>query len=595
MRYDPPVSDMLFNLGEIFALNDLCALPAFDSTSPESIASILDQAARFAVDTVAPLNRIGDQTGTRLENDCVLTPPGWKTTYEAYAAGGWIGAAIDHELGGMGLPNVVGTCLQEILHGANMAFALCPMLSQAAIKAIGLCGNADQKRRYLPKLIAGDWTGTMVLTEPNAGSDLSGVGTRAERTGDRYLISGQKIFITYGDHDLTENIIHLVLARTAGPEAGTKGLSLFIVPKRTINTDGSVGASNDVRCVSLEHKLGIHGSPTALLSFGDTGACVGELIGEEGRGLEQMFVMMNEARLSVGIQGLAIAERAYQGALAYATERIQGRIAGDRGNARRSIRFHPDVHRMLMTMRSTCEAMRGLALYASQCMDLAESRGSDEDRRKLQARVELLVPIVKGWCTECACQIASIGVQVHGGMGYVEETGAAQHFRDARITTIYEGTTGIQANDLLGRKIQRDGGAAARDLLAEMRQIEGPLASQRGPEFAAIRASLTHAATCCEKALDFVLSEACDARLSGAVSVQLLHLFGISISGWILGRAALVAAGQLDEGTGDPEFLCGKIGSAHFFAGQVMPEVSGRLAMILDDTRSALALYPVLD
>jgi len=585
VAYIPPIADMLFNLQHICG-----AFPASATTSMESTAEILDQAGSFASEALAPLNQIGDRVGARMNGAEVVTPPGWKEAYAVYAAGGWIGAVIEPELGGMGLSSSLGACLQEILQGANMAFALCPMLSQAAIKAIGLCGSADQKRRYLPKLISGEWTGTMVLTEPNAGSDLSQVRTRAERSGDHYLISGQKIFITYGDHDLTDNIIHLVLARTA--PGGTKGLSLFLVPKRHIGIDGSSSQPNDVRCVSIEHKMGIHGSPTAVLSFGDSGTCRGELIGEEGRGLEHMFIMMNEARLSVGVQGMAVADRAYQLAAAFANERVQGRIIGDTQDASRPISFHPDVHRMLMTMRSTCEAMRGLALYAFNCIDLAQSDATQIQREVQQARLEFLVPIVKAWCTERACDITSIGIQVHGGMGYIEETGAAQLFRDARITTIYEGTTGIQAGDLLFRKIRRDGGAAARAQLAEIGQFVDALAGGREREFMAMRDALATGVTACEEAVIFVLSASCSAARAAAVSVHVLQLFGLTIGGWIVARAALAAKNALDQGADEREFLNNKIAAAHFFAGQVMPEVHSRLAAILDETESALALYP---
>lgn len=586
--YAPPLSDMLFCLQHTFSEG----ATAPESISRESVAAILEQGGRFASETIAPLNRIGDTQACRLDGDRVVTPPGWKDAYDSYAGGGWIGASIATEHGGMGLPDSVGACLQEILHGANMAFALCPMLTQAAIKAIALCGSDDQKQRFLPRLMSGQWTGTMVLTEPQAGSDLSTVRTRADPSGDHHLIRGQKIFITYGDHDLTDNIIHLVLARTSAPESGTKGLSLFIVPKRKIDADGSTGDLNDVRCVSLEHKLGIHGSPTACLAFGDNGQCVGELVGELGRGLEYMFIMMNEARLSVGIQGLAIAERAYQAAAVYAGERIQGRAVGERANDRTPIKLHPDVHRMLMTMRATCEAMRGLALYAMQHMDAARAASSSPERTKSQAQLDFLVPIVKGWCTERACEVSSMALQVHGGMGYVEETGAAQHFRDARITTIYEGTTGIQAHDLVGRKIRRDRGAAARSLINEMRRID-PLLQEKGDEkFALIRSELSWAISACERAVQHLLSEACDDRFSAAISVHFVHLFGLTIAAWTLARGALAATSLSAVAGANTDFLESKIASAHFFAAQVLPEARARLPMILDSTRGVLASYP---
>lgn len=587
-KYAPPIADMLFNLQH--PIYDYSA--SSGSTSYESVADVLAHGGRFATETLAPLNRVGDVHGARLDGERVITSPGWKEAYQAYAAGGWIAAGIDEEHGGMELSSAVCACLQEVLHSANMAFALCPMLTQAAIKTIALCGSGDQKRRFLPRLMSGEWTGTMVLTEPHAGSDLSGVRTRANSFGSHYLLRGHKIFITYGEHDLTDNIVHLVLARTSGPESGTKGLSLFIVPKRKLNDDGSLGDSNDVRCVSIEHKLGIHGSPTACLSFGDNGTCIGELVGQEGRGLEYMFVMMNEARLSIGIQGLAIGERAFQAALSYASERTQGRVAGDRSNDQRQIRYHPDVHRMLMNMRATCEAMRGLSLFAMQCMDLARNARSENDKAKFQSWLEFLVPIVKAWCTERACDVTSMAVQVHGGMGYVEETGVAQHFRDARITTIYEGTTGIQANDLVGRKLRRDRGRAAKALLAEIRRLDALLIEQTTAEFKVMRVELASAVAGCEVAVDHILSENCDDRLSAAVSVQFVHLFGLTIGAWVLARGALNAAELSAKPNENQEFLRGKIGSAHFFAAQLLPEVRGRIAIICDQTRAALALYP---
>lgn len=584
--YTPPISDMLFNLQHLF--NDPTS-----AESSESIAAILGEGGRLASETIAPLNAVGDKVGAQLHDGHVITPPGWGKAYADYAAGGWIGAAIAAEDGGMGLPHAVGNCLQELVQSASMAFALCPMLTQAAIKAISLCGSEAQKQRYLPRLVSGEWTGTMVLTEPNAGSDLSVVRTRAEKATGHYLITGQKIFITYGDHDLTENIVHLVLARTSPLGSGTKGLSLFIVLKRKLNLDGSLGEPNDVRCLSLEHKLGIHGSPTACLAFGDRGDCAGELIGEEGRGLEYMFVMMNEARLGIGIQGLAIAERAYQAAAAYAAERVQGRIQGNKSNHSDPISFHPDVHRMLMVMRTSCEAMRGMALYAGRCMDLAATAQSGEEQSAMQTRLEFLVPIVKGWCTERACEVTSLAVQVHGGMGYVEETGVAQHFRDARITTIYEGTTGIQANDFVSRKILRDRGAAARALLADIRQTLAVLRSTEGDEFSVMHDELLAAVLGCERGVERVLS--CNQTLSSAVSVHFLHLFGLTIGAWMLARGALVAAELIREGGGsNSEMLRAKIASAHFFAGQVLPEVRGREAMICDRSGAIFALYPGL-
>lgn len=590
MTYVPPVTDMLFVMENICGLAEIAGLAQFDHAQPEAICAILDEASRFVVDTIEPLNRAGDVKGAHLHDGGVLTPPGWKNAYDDYARGGWIGAATDSDIGGMGLPSLVGAGLQEMLQSANMSFALCPMLSQGAIKVLATIGADTLKQTYLPKMLSGEWTGTMVLTEPQAGSDLSAVRTRAERHGDRYLISGQKIFITYGDHDLTDNIIHLVLARTSDT-GGTKALSLFVVPKNIIEKDGSLGSDNDVRCVSLEHKLGIHGSPTAFLSFGDNGRCVGEIVGEEGRGLEYMFIMMNEARLGIAVQGVGIAERAYQAARSYAKERVQGRIVGD-GAGRKPIQYHPDVHRMLMTMRAKCEAMRGIAYLAARSLDLVHAAENEKERAFHQDRLGLLVPIAKGWCTEEACQVASLGIQVHGGMGYIEETGAAQYFRDARITTIYEGTTGIQANDLLARKILRDNGSAMKLLIAEMRALDNLLAERNEREFPFVREALTEGANALETAVSAVMAAGRDAECCLAAAVNLLHLSGLTVGCWVVARGALQAAAGAGPASADLEFRQGKIGVAHFYAGQIMPEVHARLLAIIDPSQSALALYP---
>lgn len=585
MTYAPPVADMMFVLQNICSLEELSQRAGYEHAHPDSVSEILDQASRMIRKSVAPLNRVGDKQGSNLVDDKVTTPAGWKAAYEDYAEGGWIAASCDTAIGGMGLPHVVGAALQEMLQGANMAFALCPMLSQAAIKTLSLIGTKEQQDQFLPRLLSGEWTGTMVLTEPQAGSDLAAVRTRAELDGDDYRITGQKIFITYGDHDLTENIVHLVLARTSAA-AGTKGLSLMVVPKFVVNRNGSLGPTNNVKCVSLEHKLGIHGSPTAVLTFGEHGTCRGQLLGEEGRGLEYMFIMMNEARLSVGIQGLGIAERAYQTAKAYASERVQGRSVDTTAQGS-PISHHPDVHRMLMTMRAKCEAMRGLAYVAAKCLDSVDTSASDKERSYHMARLGLLVPVVKGWCTEQACEIASLCIQVHGGMGYVEETGAAQIFRDARITSIYEGTTGIQANDLLGRKILRDNGVAAKRLIGEMRIIEGDLADRSEREFQVIGAALTEGNNALETAID-TLAEVHNRRPQEAYAsaMNFLHLFGLTTGCWVLARGALAASNH------EPAILESKLGVAHFYAGQIMPEVNSRLLAIADPSASALALFP---
>jgi acyl-CoA dehydrogenase len=472
---------MEFVLNELCDLGDVLSLPGSQDASPDLVAAVLEEAARVAGEVLAPLNRQGDIQGARFDDGKVVTADGWKEAYRAFVDGGWPSINFAEEYGGQNLCYLAATPAQEMWAAANMAFALCPMLTQGAVEALIRHGSDQLKRLYLNKMVAGEWTGTMNLTEPQAGSDLSAVRTRAEPEGEHYRLYGQKIFITYGDHDLTENIVHMVLARTPDAPEGVKGISLFLVPKFMVNSDGSIGERNDVHTVSIEHKLGIHGSPTCVLAYGDNDGAVGYLIGDENQGLVYMFVMMNLARHAVGVEGLAIADRTYQQALAYARERVQGRPVGVNSGDRISIIHHPDVRRMLMTMKCKVEAMRALAYSWAAAFDKS-LRHADQAERENQRRVmELLTPIVKGWCTETGNEVAYLGVQVHGGMGFIEEAGAAQHFRDARITTIYEGTTGIQAADLVGRKIMRDGGATARSLLATMREIEHAVVSV--PEF----------------------------------------------------------------------------------------------------------------
>ncbi|MGL4396419.1 MAG: acyl-CoA dehydrogenase [Hyphomicrobium sp.] len=594
MSYSAPLQDMLFVLNDICDAGQLAHLPQFADATPDTVAAILDEAGSFTGGVLAPLNRAGDKAGARLTADGVKTTAGWTDAYAQFIAGGWNGVMFAPEWGGMGLPWLVGAAVQEMLNAANMSFALCPLLTQGAIEAIVLNGSDALRATYVPKMVSGEWTGTMNLTEPQAGSDLAAVRTRAVRDGAHYRITGQKIFITYGDHDLTDNIIHLVLARLPDAPEGVKGISLFVVPKRLVNADGKLGAANDLRCVSLEHKIGIHGSPTAVMSFGDHGGAIGYLVGEENRGLEYMFVMMNRARLSVGIQGLGIADRSYQHALAYATSRVQGRIVGDRSGGAKPIVHHPDVHRMVMTMRSSCEAMRGLCYSAALSLDLSHAAATPAERAAHQARLDLLIPVAKAWCTETACDVTSLGVQIHGGMGYIEETGAAQYFRDSRITTIYEGTTGIQANDLIGRKLQRDGGAAARALVAELIATADALAAHQDKRLSAIEAAVRSAADDMSAIISWLIETAAKepVRAAGA-AVNVLHLFGLAISGGLLAQGAAKAADRLAAGETAP-LLTEKIAVAHFFAGQRMPDIKARRAAITDPNLSALALYGAL-
>jgi alkylation response protein AidB-like acyl-CoA dehydrogenase len=474
-QYRAPLAEMQFVMTELADLDEIARLPGFEDATTETVAAILEEADRFASEVLDPLNRVGDQRGARLEADGhVTTPPGFRDAYRKFCELGWNGLSKSPDFGGQGMPQLIAAAIDEMWNAANMAFELCPMLTGGAIEAIELNGSDALKEMYLPKMVSGEWTGTMNLTEPQAGSDLAAVRAKAVRQADgSYVISGNKIFITYGDHDYTDNIVHLVLARTPDAPPGTKGISLFVVPKFIVNADGSLGRRNDVRCVSLEHKLGIHASPTAVLAFGDREGAAGHIVGEENRGLEYMFVMMNLARFGVGMQGVGIAERAYQRARDYARDRVQGRVAGTERDATGGIVGHPDVRRMLMTMRAQTEAARSLGYVTAAALDRAHGHPDADVRKRELAFAELMIPIVKGWNTEIAQQTAYLGVQVHGGMGYIEESGAAQYARDARITTIYEGTTGIQANDLIGRKIARDGGKALLAAIARMRGVQG--------------------------------------------------------------------------------------------------------------------------
>jgi alkylation response protein AidB-like acyl-CoA dehydrogenase len=521
----------------------------------------------------------------------VTTPDGFKRAYGQFVQGGWNMLPCDPDFGGQGLPAVMSTPVQEMWQAANMAFALCPMLTHGAIEAIHLCGTDELKERYLPKMVAGEWTGAMDLTEPQAGSDLSAVRTKAVPEGEHYRLFGSKIFITYGEHDFTDNIIHLVLARTPTAPEGVKGISLFVVPKFLANADGSLGERNDVYCVSIEHKLGIHASPTAVLAFGDNVGAIGYLVGEENRGLEYMFIMMNMARFSVGVQGVAISERAYQHALSYARERIQGAELGVRGGEKAPIIRHPDVRRMLMSMKAYVEAMRSLAYFTAACLDKANNHPDAAERARHQAFADLMIPVVKGWSTEMSIGVASTGIQIQGGMGYVEETGAAQHLRDARITTIYEGTTGIQANDLIGRKIARDKGATAQAVIAMMRTTEGQLAEAPGTDISAIRAAFSDGVKALNEATDWIVATySNDVKAASAGAVPFLHLFGVVAGGWQMARAALTAQAKLAAGNGEAPFYEAKIATARFYADHILSQALGLRIAIVKGAAGVLAL-----
>jgi 3-(methylthio)propanoyl-CoA dehydrogenase len=575
--YAAPLADMRFALTEIAGLAEIATLPGCEAASADVVDAILDEAGKLAGNVIAPLNQRGDQQGCRLENGVVRTPEGFKEAYAAYVEGGWNALPFQTEDGGQGLPFAVGTAVLEMWNSASMGFALCPLLTIGAVEALAAHGTAEQKRLYLPRLVSGEWTGTMNLTEPQAGSDVGALRTRAEPTRDHYRITGQKIFITHGEHDMAPNIVHLVLARLPGAPAGTQGLSLFMVPKFLVNGDGSLGARNDVRCVNLEHKLGIHASPTCVLAYGDGGGAVGYLVGEENRGMECMFTMMNSARLNVGLQGVAIAERAYQQARDFARQRVQGRPVDATTPGPHTIVHHPDVKRMLLTMRAKGEAMRALAYYAAGSVDIARHHPEAERRLVAQRRVDLLTPVVKGWCSDLGVEIASLGVQIHGGMGFIEETGAAQHLRDARIAPIYEGTNGIQANDLVGRKLLRDGGAAVSELIGEMRALD--TSASTAPD--AVLGSLAPAIDALERATQWAIEHGGRERacvLAGAWPY--LELMGIVTGGWLMARGALAAERRLKRGNGEARFLHAKLATARFYAAHVLASATSLLPAV---------------
>jgi len=588
--YTAPVNDMKFVLENLVGLEELAGLDGYEEVSSDLVDAVLEEAGKVAGGVLAPLNVSGDGQGAKLVDGTVQVADGWKEAYKSVAEGGWIGLACNPEYGGQGLPKAVGAAVDEMWHASNMAFALCPLLSQGASEALENNASDELKAIFLEKLITGEWTGTMNLTEPQAGSDLAALRSKAVPQGDgTYRISGQKIFITYGDHEMTDNIVHLVLARTPDAPAGVKGISLFVVPKFLVNEDGSLGERNDVRCVSLEHKLGIHASPTCVMSFGDNDGAIGYVVGEENRGLEYMFVMMNNARFGVGLQGVAMAERAYQQALEYAKDRVQGKTLLSREN-KAPIINHPDVRRMLMTMKAYAEATRAMALVAGSAFDKAHKSKDAAVRKHNNDLLEFYTPIVKGWSTEIGQEMTSIGVQVHGGMGFIEETGAAQHYRDSRITTIYEGTTGIQANDLVFRKTLRNGGEVARSVLAEIKGLDGELAKQEGDVFASIRSALAEGVASAEQATDWLIANSNQPAKAAAGAYAYLRLMGTVCGGWQMARAALAAKAKLDVGDGDSKFFDGKIKTAHFYATQIMPVAEAFKKTMTGGAESILAL-----
>jgi len=585
--YRAPLEELRFVLEELLGTGQLAAYPAFADYNDEVGASILQEAARFAQTVLDPLNRPGDEEGAHWTPDGVSTPKGFKEAYAKFVSDGWQQLGTDPRFGGQRVPAALNCAVQELWGASNLSFELCPMLTHGAVHALELCGSEAQQKLFLPKMASGEWTGTMVLTEPQAGSDLGQVRTRAVPEGDHYRLFGQKIFITWGEHDYTDNIIHMVLGRIEGAPAGVKGISLFIVPKVLVNPDGSLGGRNEVRCMSIEHKLGIHASPTCVLQFGQERGATAYLVGEPNRGLEYMFIMMNTARLGVGVQSYAVGDRAFQHAAEYARTRLQGKPAG---GERLPIIHHPDVRRMLLTMKSCTEASRAVAFYAGQQLDLAAYHPDAAARAAAQARADLLIPIVKAWNTETANEVAAIGVQVHGGMGFIEETGAAQYVRDVRITTIYEGTTGIQANDLIGRKIGRDRGAALHALIADMRR-ELEALEPRGDMPGETRDAALQAVSLLESASrSLVGSVAAAPERALAVSVPFLKLCGLVTGGWLLAKSAAIAAAG--RGAAGKDFYQSKIRTARFYAKHVLPQAIGLAKVVEEGAASVLEAEP---
>ena len=592
--YVAPVKDMLFAMNELAGLQEIVGLPGNEDVSSDLVEAILDEAGKFASEVVDPLNKVGDKQGNKWNNGVVTTADGFKEAYATFCETGWNGMPASTEFGGQGLPVTVSTAVLEMWKSASISFSLCQMLTLGAVEAIAHHGSDELKATFLPNMVSGKWTGTMNLTEPQAGSDLAAIRSKAEPRGDgSYAISGTKIFITWGEHDMAENIIHLVLARLPDAPPGVKGISLFIAPKFLVNADGSLGERNDLICASIEHKMGIHGSATAVMSFGDNGGAIGYLVGEPNRGLEYMFTMMNHARLNVGLEGVGVSERSYQHALAYARERIQGKIIGDKSGEKKPILHHPDVRRMLMDMKSRTEAGRAIAYYVAGCMDRAHSHPDADVRAANQRRLELLTPVVKGWCTENAQGITWNGVQVHGGMGFIEETGASQYMRDARIITIYEGTTAIQANDLIGRKTAKEGGKSMQQLLADIAETGSALRASGNAQLKAIAEALGDGIAALDEATNWLIANYdANPQAAAAGSVPFLKLTGIVVGGWLMARSAAVAAERLDAADGD--FYKAKIATASYFAQHVIPEANSYRDAIVGGAESVLALEEAL-
>ena len=591
MTYRAPVKDMLFVMKELAGIDELTKLPAFGDAGYDTAQAVLEECAKFNEDVVAPLNVEGDRNPSYFKDGKVIATPGFKEAFKQFGEGGWQGLQHPTDFGGQGLPKLIGAACGEMINSANVSFALCPLLTDGAIEALLTAGSDEQKATFLPNMLSGKWTGSMNLTEPQAGSDLSLVRTRAEPQPDgTYKIFGTKIFITWGEHDMAENIVHLVLARVSGAPEGVKGISLFIVPKLLVNADGSLGARNDAHCVSIEHKMGIKASPTCVLQFGDHGGAIGTLVGQENRGLEYMFIMMNAARFGVGVQGIAVAERSYQHAVAYARDRVQSRPVDGSMNTAAPVIHHPDVRRMLMTMRAYTEACRAMALVAASAFDAAHEHPDASVRAENQAFYEFMVPLVKGYSTEMSIEVASLGVQVHGGMGFIEETGAAQYMRDSKILTIYEGTTAIQANDFVGRKTARDGGTAARAIVARIEATEQALAASSNKDAQAFARRLTAARLAFLDAVDFIAGNTkTSPNAAFAGSVPYLMLGGNLVGGWQLGRALLVAVERI-AANDDVPFMTAKIATARFYGDHILSKAPGIRDSIVDGAEGCLAM-----
>ena len=591
MTYKAPLKDMLFNIEHLARIDAIAQLPGFEDAGLETAQAVLEEAAKFNEGVLSPLNWEGDKNPSSWKDGVVTTTPGFKAAFKQFAEGGWQGLQHPAGFGGQGLPKTIGAACIEMVNSANMSFALCPLLSDGAIEALLTAGSDDLKATYLEKLVSGQWTGTMNLTEPQAGSDLAMVRSRAEPQPDAtYKVFGTKIFITYGEHDMAENIVHLVLARVVGAPEGVKGISLFVVPKFMVNKDGSLGARNDVFCVSIEHKLGIKASPTAVLQFGDKGGAVGYLVGQENRGLEYMFIMMNAARYAVGIQGIAISERAYQKAAAFARDRVQSRPVDGSMNTSAPIIHHPDVRRMLMTMRAYTQGCRAMACTAAAAYDAAHHHPDADVRKQNAAFYEFMVPLVKGYSTEMSLEVTSLGVQVHGGMGFIEETGAAQYYRDAKILTIYEGTTAIQANDLVGRKTSRDGGQTALGIAKQIEKTVDALKANGSADALAVAKRLDAARAAYVDVVNFIAGGAKTSPNDVfAGSVPYLMLAGNVMAGWQLARSLLVAQEQLKAGV-DVGFMQAKIITARFYADHILSKAPGVRDSIVEGAQSVTAL-----